>query len=103
MGRLLANSPVRSVAEILHAAAAVGHDAWAMEMTRQDPPSELQLSNDVLQLLSVLRDRQLVYVLVGGIALLRCIEGRNTQHIDLVLSSKSLRQFPGTRPDRSES
>lgn len=94
MSTLLANSPVRSVAEILHAAAAVGHDAWATGMTRQNPPSELQLSKDVLQLFSVLRDRRFAYVLVGGIALLRYVEGRNTQDIDLVLSAKALPQFP---------
>jgi hypothetical protein len=94
MSTLLANSPVRSVAEVLHAAAAVGHDAWATRMTRHDPPSELQLSKDLLRLFSVLRDRRVAYVLVGGIALLRYIEGRNTQDIDLLLSAKALPQLP---------
>jgi hypothetical protein len=92
---LVANSPVRSIAEILHAAAVLGSDAWKpAPMTRNDPPTEVQLSHDVLQLFSVLRDRRLAYVLVGGIALRRYIEGRNTQVVDLVLSAKALPQLP---------
>jgi len=92
---LRANSPVRGIAEVLHAATVLGHDAWTSKpMTRNDPPSEVQLSRDVLQLFSLLRDRGVPYLLVGGIALLRYIEGRNTQDIDLVLSASALSQLP---------
>lgn len=95
MSTLVANSPVHRIAEILHAAAVLGSDSWKpAPMTRNHRPTELQLSQDVLQLFSVLRDRRLAYVLVGGIALLRYIEGRNTQDIDLVLSAKALPQLP---------
>lgn len=95
MSTLLANAPVRSVADILHAAAVLGPDAWNSDpMTRHDPPSQVQLSQDVLRLFSVLRDRGVSYLLVGGVALLRYVDGRNTQDVDLVLSAQALSQLP---------
>ncbi len=42
----------------------------------------------------VLAERQIDYVLVGGIALLQYIEGRNTEDIDLIMALSSLKQLP---------
>ena len=43
---------------------------------------------------SLLRDRQIEYVLVGGIALLQYVEGRNTEDIDLIMALSSLERLP---------
>jgi hypothetical protein len=43
---------------------------------------------------SLLRERQIEYVLVGGIALLQYIEGRNTEDIDLIMAVSSLERMP---------
>jgi len=41
-------------------------------------------------LFNILVQRNIDYLLVGGVALLSYIEGRNTQDIDLILSSSAL-------------
>ncbi len=56
-----------------------------------DPDS---LVETVARFFSILRDRQIEYVLVGGIALLQYIEGRNTEDIDLIMTRASLKQIP---------
>ena len=43
---------------------------------------------------TLLRERQVEYVLVGGIALLQYIEGRNTDDIDLITAVSSLERLP---------
>jgi len=43
---------------------------------------------------SLLRERQIDYVLVGGIALLQYVEGRNTEDIDLIMAASSLERLP---------
>lgn len=48
----------------------------------------------VQQLFSLLDERKTDYVLVGGIALLTYVEGRNTQDIDLIMASPSLAKIP---------
>lgn len=42
----------------------------------------------------LLRERQIDYVLVGGIALLQYVEGRNTEDIDLIMAVSSLERLP---------
>ena len=42
------------------------------------------------QLFNTLEERKINYLLVGGVALLSYIDGRNTQDIDLILSRKDL-------------
>ena len=46
------------------------------------------------RLFTTLAERNIQYLLVGGVALLSYIEGRNTQDIDLILSIEDLAQFP---------
>ncbi len=52
------------------------------------------LIETVAQFFSLLRERQIEYVLVGGIALLQYVEGRNTEDIDLIMAASSLERLP---------
>jgi hypothetical protein len=52
------------------------------------------LLNQVEQLFNLLDSRKVDYVLVGGIALLTYVEGRNTQDIDLIMALPSLAKLP---------
>lgn len=47
---------------------------------------------DVLS--DALADRKINYLLVGGVALLSYVEGRNTQDIDLILARSDLDALP---------
>lgn len=53
-----------------------------------------ELIKTVARFFTLLRDRQIDYVLVGGIALLQYVEGRNTEDIDLIMSVTSLGHLP---------
>ena len=62
-------------------------------------PSEVIMNADSLltqveQLFKLLDTRKIDYVLVGGIALLTYVEGRNTQDIDLIMALPSLAKLP---------
>ena len=48
----------------------------------------------VEQLFHLLDSRKVDYVLVGGIALLTYVEGRNTQDIDLIMALTSMAKLP---------
>jgi hypothetical protein len=52
------------------------------------------LLSSVEHLLVLLRERKIDYVLVGGIALLQYVEGRNTEDIDLIMALASLKKLP---------
>lgn len=93
MATLAAHSPVSALGEILHAALFLGPDAWGSSGAGGMPPQDA-FSHDLLRLFTLLRDRRIPYLLVGGIALLRYIDGRNTQDVDLVLSVESLGRMP---------
>lgn len=51
----------------------------------------LQAANN---LFTLLEQRKIKYVLVGGIAILQYIQGRNTEVIDLILNVTALRKIP---------
>lgn len=55
------------------------------------------LLQSVSRLFSILDERQIEYLLVGGIAVLQYIEGRNTQDIDLIMAVSSLEKMPEIR------
>lgn len=57
-------------------------------------PMEAELQHQVEALFAVLEAQNLDYLLVGGIALLTYVEGRNTQDIDFILSRQALTQIP---------
>ena len=52
------------------------------------------LLQSVQDLFAVLEQRQIDYVLVGGIAILHYVEGRNTQDLDLLMALSSLEKLP---------
>ncbi|WP_240695661.1 hypothetical protein [Candidatus Chloroploca sp. Khr17] len=52
------------------------------------------LLQSVDNLFSLLDERKMNYVLVGGIALLQYIQGRNTEDIDLILNVTALQKLP---------
>jgi hypothetical protein len=55
------------------------------------------LLQTVSRLFTLLDERQIEYLLVGGIALLQYVEGRNTQDIDLIMAVSSLEKLPEIR------
>jgi hypothetical protein len=52
------------------------------------------LIETVARFFSLLRERQIEYVLVGGIAMLQYVEGRNTEDIDLIMAVTALDRLP---------
>jgi hypothetical protein len=67
-------------------------------------PQELLMNPDILietvsRFFALLRERQIDYVLVGGIALLQYVEGRNTEDIDLIMAVSALERLPELQPE----
>ncbi|MEW5831191.1 MAG: hypothetical protein AB1846_20045 [Chloroflexota bacterium] len=64
----------------------------------KNPPEVMMKADSLLgqveRLFALLDGRKINYVLVGGIALLTYVEGRNTQDIDLIIASPSLEKLP---------
>jgi hypothetical protein len=52
------------------------------------------LIQSVQDFFAILEERKIDYVLVGGIAILYYIEGRNTQDLDLLVAVSSLKKLP---------
>jgi hypothetical protein len=52
------------------------------------------LIETVARFFSLLHEREIDYVLVGGIALLQYVEGRNTEDIDLIMAVSALEKLP---------
>jgi hypothetical protein len=67
----------------------------------KNPPEALMNADSLLaqveRLFRLLDERKSDYVLVGGIALLTYVEGRNTQDIDLIMALPSLVAIPEIR------
>ncbi len=80
---------IAKISEILINGALFDMKNWGNEpLNLENLPSILN------QLFLALSERKTNYVLVGGIALLSYIEGRNTQDIDLILSKSALESMP---------
>jgi len=66
----------------------------AAALNFKNPPEVMMNADSLLaqveQLFNLLDSRKIDYVLVGGIALLTYVEGRNTQDIDLIMALPSL-------------
>jgi hypothetical protein len=62
---------------------------WVGDMMNSD-----SLIQSVQDFFSVLEQRKIDYVLVGGIAILHYVEGRNTQDLDLLMAISSLEKLP---------
>src|SRR5258707_6235190 len=81
----------------IHAATLPGPAAWGREpMPEAHMAGDIEdrLKSQLIELFRILHERKIPYVLVGGIAMLTFIEGRNTKDVDLVLSVESLKALP---------
>ncbi len=58
------------------------------------PVNTEKLLETVERLFALLHERDIDHLLVGGIALLRYVEGRNTEDLDLILAPSSLQELP---------
>jgi hypothetical protein len=94
------SASLRRIAEIVRNAMLRGPDAWKAgslpERNLKPNPSAnlLPTDRDVVGLFTLLQERKTPYLLVGGIAMLCYVEGRNAEVIDLLMSLPSLKQLP---------
>jgi hypothetical protein len=65
-----------------------------LKTARSDSVNADSLIETVAQFFTLLREREVEYVLVGGIALLQYVAGRNTEDIDLIMGLSSLERIP---------
>ncbi len=72
----------------------VVRNALALGNPRGATVSDSAILDTVDRLFALLGERKIGYLLVGGIALLQYVEGRNTEDIDLVLYPSSLGKLP---------
>ncbi len=101
MNAILApGASLRRIAEIVRNAALFGQNVWDGASRPERGVNAPQRQNllptdrDVVGLFTLLKQRQIPYLLVGGIAMLRYVTGRNTEDIDLLMSLPSLQQLP---------
>ena len=97
MPTLAPGATLGDVAEIIHAAIVLGPAAWGREpMPEAHMAGDIEdrLKSQLIELFTMMHERKVPYVLVGGIAMLTYIEDRNTKDVDLVLSVASLSQIP---------
>jgi hypothetical protein len=62
--------------------------------SREDVVNADLLVETVGRLFALLHDRQIDYLLVGGVALLQYVEGRNTEDVDLIMAVSDLEKLP---------
>jgi len=78
----------------------------AVTFNLKNPPEVIMNADSLLtqveQLFNLLDSRKVDYVLVGGIALLTYVEGRNTQDIDLIMALPSLSKLPEIKIDNQD-
>jgi hypothetical protein len=86
MKTLEAQSPIR-IGNVVRNALVFG-SSWGATV------SDSSILDAVERLFALLGERRIDYLLVGGIALLQYVEGRNTEDIDLILSPSSLARLP---------
>lgn len=60
------------------------------------------LLETVSRIFALLEERGTDYLLVGGIALLKYVEGRNTEDIDLIMALSSLERLPEIRIEKRD-
>ncbi len=86
------------LAQVLLEAWEVGAHQWTgTPLQLRDDPSPkpaLPVPQDALDLFRLLAERQAHYLLVGGLAMLTYVQGRNTRDVDLLMSVATLRKLP---------
>jgi len=91
-------SPVH-IGEVIRNAVVFDFRNWAGDSTLANSDSLLQA---VQRLFALLDERGVDYVLVGGVALLTYVEGRNTRDIDLIMALSSLERLPEIKVQSQE-
>lgn len=78
----------------------------AVAFNFRNPPEAIMNADSLLtqveQLFDSLDSRKVDYVLVGGVALLTYVEGRNTQDIDLIMALPSLAKLPEIKSESQD-
>src|SRR4051812_33415542 len=77
------------IGRVIHEARVFDFKNWREGRVRMD-----DLLQTVTRLFTLLHERRIEYVLVGGVAMLQYVEGRNTADIDLIMALPSLRMLP---------
>lgn len=89
---------LRRVAEVLVDAWEAGSHRWTntplqlREGPRPAPPAPAP--QDAMELFRLLHERRVNYLLVGGLAMLTYVQGRNTKDVNLLMSVAALEQLP---------
>lgn len=87
------NQETIHIGQIVQDAAIFDFKNWRKK-TVADISSMQPLLTDVSELFALLHSREVDYLLVGGIAMLQYIEGRNTKDIDLIVALSDLERIP---------
>jgi hypothetical protein len=89
---------LRRVAEVLLDAWEVGAHQWTdtpVQLREGAPPNpSMPVPQDAMDLFRLLAERRARYLLVGGLALLTYVNGRNTKDVNLLMSVATLEQIP---------
>ena len=99
MQRAGAKTEVR-IGEVLHYASVFGRSGGEGEGLRMEEDSlstTSAISASVARLFATLDARGIDYLLVGGVALLQYVEGRNTEDLDLIFALSALAAVPEIR------
>ena len=95
---LPAGVSLRRVAQVLLDAWEADPGRWMsapMELREGPAPSTgMPVPQDALDLFRLLAERRVDYLLVGGLAMLTYIKGRNTKDVGLLMSFESSREIP---------
>src|SRR2546423_211367 len=97
---------LKRVAQVLLDAWEVGSHQWSntplqlREGATPSPPAPVP--QDAMELFRLLQERNIKYLLVGGLAMLTYVHGRNTKDVNLLLSVEALEKLPELKiEDRS--
>jgi hypothetical protein len=89
---------LRRVAEVLVDAWEADPRRWlnAPMQLREEAPLQpaMPVPQDAMDLFRLLAERRVDYLLVGGMAMLTYVKGRNTKDVDLLMSVAALEQLP---------
>lgn len=77
------------IGDIIRNAVVFNVKNWSGDTMNSD-----SLIQSVQDFFTTLRERKIDYVLVGGIAILHYVEGRNTEDLDLLMAVSSLEKLP---------
>ena len=80
---------ISQIGDVIRNAVVFNVKNWLGGMMNSD-----SLIQSVQDFFAVLEERKIDYVLVGGIAILHYVEGRNTQDLDLLMAVSSVEKMP---------